>query len=96
MVAFAPPWTNAHRVSKYGALCDYLVAVDLPVITVSFAEVGEIVGGLPTSAYDHAAWWSNEASGTRHVQSESGWMAAGYRVERADLLGRRVTFRRDD
>ena len=39
MVAFVRPWTDAHRVSKYEALCDYLLAVDLPMVTVSLAEV---------------------------------------------------------
>jgi hypothetical protein len=78
-------WTDGHRASKYEALCDYVVAVDLPVVTVSFAELGEIVGGLPPSAYDHTAWWSNETGGSRHVRSESGWMAAGYRVSTESL-----------
>jgi hypothetical protein len=87
---------DAHFVSKYEALCHHLVAVDLPVVTLPFAEVSEIVGGLPPSAYDHPAWWSNEAGGSRHVQCESGWLAAGYRVEHVDLLGGRVTFRRED
>jgi hypothetical protein len=48
------------------------------------------VAGLPPSAYEHRAWWSNERQGS-HVQA-IGWLDAGRRVESVDLDTTRVTF----
>lgn len=57
----------------------------------TFAEVEQILGfKLPASAYKHAAWWSNDATGHSHARA---WLKAGWRTEEVDLAGRKVTFR---
>lgn len=50
---------------------------------VSFEEVAVLVpGGLPSSAYNHLAWWSN-----RDSRSEAAaWLAAGWRTESGELV----------
>lgn len=62
-----------------------------PVIELTFAEVAELVGGLPASAYKDAAWWSDRVG---HPQSQDGWLAAGYRVGSANRALQTVTIRR--
>jgi hypothetical protein len=58
---------------------------------MSFDELDELIpGGLPPSAYNHQAWWSNEGVGS-HVQARS-WLDAGFRTEGVSLSSRRVTF----
>lgn len=78
--------------AKYDALRDELRRRGQPRITMSFAEIDQLVpGGLPNSAYTYQAWWANERE-TRHVQ-RLAWLEAGYRVDRYDLGTRTVTFR---
>lgn len=71
---------------KYQPLSRHLSAAPRPV-TMTFEEVGRLVGGLPARAYRHPSWWANDADG-RHVQAKA-WLGAGRRVEEVDL-GRRV------
>jgi hypothetical protein len=73
---------------KYAPLLDHLDKTKGPV-DLTFGEVSRLVGGLPPSAYRHAAWWSNSDRG--HVQAEA-WLRAGRRVARIDLVGERVLF----
>lgn len=75
--------------SKYNALTEHLSSRPAP-ITMTFAELDRVVGGLPASAGRHRAWWSNEVDGT-HVQAR-GWLSANRRVGDVDLNTRRVTF----
>ncbi len=77
---------------KYDPLRAHLLALDKPRTSMSFEEVGFVVGGLPRSAFEHRAWWSNEANGS-HVQARA-WLEARHRVESVDLSRRRVTFLR--
>jgi hypothetical protein len=49
----------------------------------SFEEIAELVpGGLPPSAYVHAAWWSNNDSHPEAV----AWLTAGWKPESVNLL----------
>jgi len=74
--------------SKYDPINQFLRGKSGPV-EVPLSELAAIVeGGLPTSAYRHTAWWSNDDD--THVQS-SAWSSAGYRAV-PDLLARRVRF----
>jgi hypothetical protein len=75
-------------VGKYDELGHYLARTKRPV-DMTFAEVANLVGGLPPSAYEHRAWWANNLD---HVQAQA-WMRVGRRVDRVDLAGRRVRFR---
>lgn len=75
--------------SKYAPLKRYLTVQRGPRLTMDFEEVAELVGGLPNSAFKYRAWWANQR--TTVVQSYA-WLDAGWRVERADLRSKRVTF----
>jgi hypothetical protein len=76
---------------KYQLLRDEL-ATRGTVVEMTFDEVADLVEGLPDSAFKYSAWWSNEVDGG-HVQARA-WSAAGFRVDRLDLAGRKVRFRR--
>ena len=78
--------------AKYDSLYRRLAGSELATARLSFAELDEIVGGLPESATSHRAWWANETVGT-HVQARS-WVAAGYNVIEV-VLGSYVVFSRN-
>jgi hypothetical protein len=73
--------------AKYDPLRDALRRAGSSV-ELSFAEIAELVGGLPPSAYEHRAWWSN---GLSLVQGQA-WRAAGMQVDHVNLTARRVRF----
>jgi len=82
-------------VGKYTAIRDFLARSGREIVTASFDELGAMVsGGLPRSAFEYDAWWRDASLDSSHVQSVSGWLAAGYRVESVNLSSERVTFRR--
>ena len=74
---------------KYEALATFLAGRGNQRVTMTFAELDVLVGGLPRSARVYRAWWSNEEDG-RHVQAHA-WMRAGFRADEVEL-GERVTF----
>src|SRR3972149_6702108 len=78
--------------SKYEPLPQFLASAHGAMKRLSFAEIERILGfKLPKSAYEHEAWWSNNATGHSHARA---WMQAGWRTEAVDLAGRKVTFQR--
>lgn len=86
------PRSESFRGSKYDPLREYLAARRDARVTLSFSEIESILGAaLPRSAYDHRAWWGNDA----HAHADA-WRVAGYRV--ADVKQSRasgsVTFER--
>lgn len=83
------PW----RVGKYDSLFERLCRSPEEPIEMGFAEIEELVGPLPRSATAYSAWWSNESSASRHVQSRA-WREAGREVESVDRELRRVRFSR--
>ncbi|MDL2217602.1 hypothetical protein LJC27_02980 [Christensenellaceae bacterium OttesenSCG-928-M15] len=72
---------------KYIDLTRYLQTCDLDEIEMSFQQVAEIVGGLPPSAYQYAAYWSDGSQGSFSF----GWLNAGYSA-RAQLDRQIVCF----
>ncbi|MGQ0534305.1 MAG: DUF7662 domain-containing protein [Caulobacteraceae bacterium] len=75
---------------KYAGLKSYLASQRQPRIRLSFAEIGRRAGiRLPTSAYQHPAWWANDSKS--HVQAKA-WLEAGYKTENVDLAARSVEF----
>jgi hypothetical protein len=56
-------------------------------LTLSWQELEDVVGGMPASSIDHAAWWGGDRPQTR------AWSAAGYEVA-SRRPGVSVTFRR--
>jgi hypothetical protein len=78
--------------SKYEPLPQFLASVGGSAHRMSFAEIERILGfKLPKSAYEHEAWWSNNATGHSHANA---WLKFGWRTEAVDLKGRKVTFQR--
>ena len=78
---------------KYATLHRFLVTAagrGQSAVRMSFAEVAELVGGLPTSAYRRRQWWGNGYL----VQAKS-WRCAGWRVAGLDLPGEWVSFVRE-
>ncbi len=76
--------------NKYDLLKFWLTENDSDSIQMTFSEIAELVGGLPPSAYQHRAYWSNSDS---HPFA-SAWMAAGYKVVECDLQSEVVRFDR--
>jgi hypothetical protein len=78
-------------VAKYDALRTYLAArpEHLSRVTMSFGEVGALVGSLPASAWDHRAWWANDSK----VQAQA-WRGAGWHVESVHQGAGQVVFAR--
>jgi hypothetical protein len=59
---------------------------------MTFHEIEDLLGfKLPASAYEHEAWWSNNATGHSHAHA---WLDLGFRTEAINLVEREVTFRR--
>jgi hypothetical protein len=85
----------SHRADprKYDPLTAYLAAFAGNEVTLTLAEVEQIIGTpLPRSA-GRAAFWSN----TREQVTLPPWRAAGWRVRRTHLSGDQpaVTFGRE-
>jgi len=77
---------------RYQSLETYLRNRQAEEVPVTFEEIEAIIGTkLPSSAHDHRAWWSNNAS--NNVMTKS-WLAAGYHTERVDMAERKLVFRR--
>ncbi|HXD46039.1 MAG TPA: hypothetical protein VN655_12980 [Pseudolabrys sp.] len=78
--------------SKYEPLPQFLMSAGGHLHRMSFAEIERVLGfKLPKSAYEHEAWWSNNATGHSHARA---WLKFGWRTEAVDLSGRKVTFQR--
>ena len=74
--------------SKYDPLLDCLARSSQPA-EMSFADISELIGGLPPTAYRRLQWWSNNSNG--HVQARA-WLDVGRRVESVDFSNLRVRF----
>lgn len=76
--------------AKYDALRDWLISHGGGVVEMTFDQIADLVGGLPSSAYNHQAWWANERD-RAHVQAHA-WQAARMRVDRVNLGAKTVRF----
>jgi plasmid stability protein len=78
--------------SKYEPLTRYLESQPGQEHALTFQQVEAIiVGKLPSSAYRHRAWWSNNPKG--HVMAEA-WVKAGWKTSEVDMEERKLKFRR--
>lgn len=59
-------------------------------MSLSFDDIGQLVGGLPPSAHEHRAWWAN----TRSHPNAVAWLDAGWERTDVSFGSRRVRFRR--
>src|SRR6266849_3638309 len=77
--------------TKYSNLGEFLRDQKNSSIRLTFAEVERIIGHkLPPSAR-YPAWWSNHPS--NNVMTKV-WLAAGFKTEQVDVVGRKLVFRR--
>ena len=76
-------------VPKYEPLARLLQARHPLAVTMTFAELDALVGGLPPSARSEPSWWGNTTNVSR-TQAKA-WMGADYRAENVKL-GVAVTF----
>ena len=78
--------------SKYDALGEYLSRQAGPEVPMTFAEIERVIGAkLPRSAFDHRAWWSNNAANSVMTKA---WINAGFRSSRVDMDKRKLVFER--
>jgi hypothetical protein len=78
--------------SKYEPLPQFLSFEAASTQRMNFDQIERILGfKLPRSAYEHEAWWSNNATGHSHARA---WLDAGWRTKAVDLKAHRVTFQR--
>lgn len=78
-------------VAKYDGLVDLLNNYrGRNSVTLPFEEISAAVfGGLPKSAYEYDAWWTNDTNG--HSQAQA-WTAAGWSVDEVSRVGKYATF----
>ena len=64
--------------AKYDPLTEHLDRCGVNRLSLTFAEIDEMVGGLPPTALKKNEWWANEdVRTTRHSQCKS-WQQAGF------------------
>ena len=81
--------------SKYQNLAQHLGSIDGREWVATFAEIESALGfSLPRSAYTYQAWWANQEGGA-HTQA-AAWRDVGWRTKDLDLVGKRITFFRDE
>ncbi len=79
---------------KYSPLIEYLEQYPGDRVGLAFGEVERIIGAtLPESAKHYRAWWANERFGSHNWAT--GWMEAGWRLDRVSFDDGRVWFKRD-
>ena len=77
--------------ASYGRIGEMLDESNEESVTVSFAEVEDILGRpLPASARKYPSWWGN----TDHSPQGRGWLDLGWRVGRIRMVNEEVRFDR--
>lgn len=76
-------------VGKYQPLCEHLLGCPQDKVSMTFAQIEQLVGPLPKSARVHRAWWGNHEGNSQ----AKGWMKASFLAE-PDPAHRSVVFRR--
>ncbi len=83
--------------SKYDALGNFLTSLSSNIgeKTLTLSDIENILGfKLPSSAYNHRAWWANPSSADDHPYAQS-WLAARWKVETVNQSEKWVRFQRD-
>ena len=80
--------------SKYEPLEEYLRDCGRSDVPMTFAEIEEIIGdALPSSAFKHRPWWSNNPSNSVITYA---WLRAGYKSAEVDMTERKLVFRKSN
>ncbi|MCC5947772.1 MAG: hypothetical protein JJT89_04880 [Nitriliruptoraceae bacterium] len=72
---------------RYDPLTRLLVEQTADIVEFTFADLDDVVGGLPASARRHREWWANSAS-----PQGGAWLTAGYRVDQVNVSAETVRF----
>ena len=83
------------RLSKYQPLTEYLAAQPSTCLTLTFAQLADLLDSpLPRMAWT-GRWWANAAPrGNNHAHA---WLSVGWRVDRVEARYQQtVTFVRQD
>lgn len=79
------------KLGKYHALFEYLATCSRDQITLSLAEIENLLHErLPASAHQRRDWWGNR----RQALQATAWVEAGYKVTATDLEKGQITFTR--
>jgi hypothetical protein len=89
-LCLALPAQLASAGGKYNRLRDHLASCQESQVQMTFAEVDELVGPLPDSAYRHRAWWGNNDAS---VQAKA-WLDASWQVQSVNQAEKEVIFER--
>ncbi len=86
----APSESTGQRtpISRYDGLRDFLTGREAGPITLTFAQIEQMIGTLPRSARLYHLWWLNDDPSHHHCRS---WGDAGY-IAQADLKEQCVKF----
>ena len=79
---------------KYAPITEYLLAsaqAGRETVDLDFAQVADLVGGLPPTAYRMRQWWANDSK----VEARA-WRAAGWHVDTVSFDRQRVRFSRGE
>ncbi len=80
--------------SKYALLEAHLRKFGGRDVPMTFAEIEEVIGNqLPSSAFKHRPWWSNNPSNSVITHA---WLRAGYVSAEVDMAGFRLVFRKSN
>lgn len=79
--------------SKYMPLADFLRSQTVNSVELTFAQIDELVGGLPPVARNHNAWWANSRTDDSHTWAHL-WIEAGWERKSLDLSAEVVVFER--
>ena len=78
--------------SKYAPLTAHLLASGQAEIPMMFGHVETVIRAkLPSSAYRHRAWWSNNPTNSVITRA---WIEAGYISADVDMARRTLVFRK--
>jgi hypothetical protein len=75
---------------KYDPLFRHLCAIGDDPVEMTFDEIEQLVGPLPTAATTRRERWTNDQA-QRPAQAR-GWLDAGRQVDSVDRTSRRVRF----
>ena len=76
--------------SRYSSLTEHLSGEEEDVVTLTFAQLDEIVDILPPSARKYAAWWANSSNSAHQSKY---WLDAGRRAK-PEIAEERIRFSR--
>lgn len=79
--------------SKYMPLADFLKAQLEGRVSLTFAFIDDLVGGLPPTARNHDAWWANSRTNDKHRWGHL-WIDAGWECKSIDREAETVVFER--